>query len=344
MDSGEWSDGVLAIKIRDCAESQTPDRKWIIFDGPVDAVWVENMNTVLDDNKKLCLNSGQIIKLKPTMTIMFEVEDLSQASPATVSRCGMVLMEPQQLGHTPLITSYCNELEGLLGKNAEIVRTYMHYMSDCCIAYTNIAGKFPVPTDPNFLVNSMINVFECYVKDWRSDEVAVKIPKEADEICMHAVIFAHIWSIGVALDEHTRPKFDLFFQDILMNEDVNAKYRLDLPHFEVKKVTVKLGEYKSLFDLYFDRDKIAWINWLKTIPPFVVPVGVSYSQLIVPTIDSIRMTKLLCMLVLNGKYPLFCGPTGTGKSITVANELKRNFDNQEWMYHIMSFSAQTSSN
>jgi dynein heavy chain len=78
-----------------------------------------------------------------------------------------------------------------------------------------------------------------------------------------------------------------------MNEDVNAKYKLDLPNFEVKKITVKLGEYKSLFDLYFDKEKIAWINWLKTIPPFVVPRDVSYSQLIVPTIDSIRMTKLL---------------------------------------------------
>jgi dynein heavy chain len=145
------------------------------------------------------------------MTIMFEVEDLSVASPATVSRCGMVLLEPQQLGHTPLITSYCNDLEKLLGKTAEVVRGLMHYLSDACLAFTNMAGRFPVPTDPNFLANSMLNMFECYVKDWRSDEVAVKIPKEAEEMCIHAVIFAHIWSIGVALDETTRPKFDAFF-------------------------------------------------------------------------------------------------------------------------------------
>ncbi|KAI4494191.1 hypothetical protein M0802_009060 [Mischocyttarus mexicanus] len=78
--TNEWRDGLLGF--------QTEDHQWVVCDGPVDAIWIENMNTVLDDNKMLCLANSERIKFTPYVHMLFEVMDLAQASPATVSRCG----------------------------------------------------------------------------------------------------------------------------------------------------------------------------------------------------------------------------------------------------------------
>lgn len=89
----EWTDGVFTQVLRKILDNQRGESSkihWIIFDGDVDPLWAENLNSVLDDNKLLTLPSGERLQIPPNVRIMFEVETLKHATQATVSRCGMV--------------------------------------------------------------------------------------------------------------------------------------------------------------------------------------------------------------------------------------------------------------
>ncbi|KAL3130926.1 hypothetical protein ABBQ38_000251 [Trebouxia sp. C0009 RCD-2024] len=94
-DTREWTDGVLTAAARLVAKQPLDQRSWIVCDGDVDPEWIESLNSVLDDNKLLTMPSGERIQFANNVNFIFECHSLQYASPATVSRCGMLLMSYQ---------------------------------------------------------------------------------------------------------------------------------------------------------------------------------------------------------------------------------------------------------
>lgn len=58
----------LSLRIIDNVRGELQKRQWIIFDGDVDPEWVENLNSVLDDNKLLTLPNGERLSLPPNVS------------------------------------------------------------------------------------------------------------------------------------------------------------------------------------------------------------------------------------------------------------------------------------
>lgn len=105
----DWTDGLLSNIFRELNKpTEKKEKRYIVFDGDVDAVWVENMNSVMDDNKILTLPNGERIRLQTYVSLLFEVGDLQYASPATVSRAGMVFVDPKDLPGEPIFIRWTN--------------------------------------------------------------------------------------------------------------------------------------------------------------------------------------------------------------------------------------------
>ncbi|XP_026189143.1 dynein heavy chain 12, axonemal isoform X3 [Mastacembelus armatus] len=338
--SHEWTDGIVANTFREFASADTPDRKWVVFDGPIDTLWIESMNTVLDDNKKLCLMSGEIIQMSSQMSLIFEAMDLSQASPATVSRCGMIYMEPAQLGWEPLVISWMNTLPDVLQSpdNRSLLLELFHWLLPPALRMLRKHCREVVSTSNSNTVVSLCRLFEMLliepVKDYPGD-------KTIRTWVMAAFAFSLVWSVGGSCDTDSRERFSDFFR-----MSVSGKIDEDPIPATVGKWECPMDEKGLVYDyLYEFKGKGRWVHWNDTIKN--VSLGdknTKVQEIIVPTIDTVRYTYLMDLCISYGVPLLFVGPTGTGKSVYVKEKLMNNLDKDLYLPFFISFSARTSAN
>ncbi|XP_015263237.1 PREDICTED: dynein heavy chain 12, axonemal, partial [Gekko japonicus] len=338
--SHEWTDGIVANTFREFALADTPDRKWVVFDGPIDTLWIESMNTVLDDNKKLCLMSGEIIQMSPQMSLIFEAMDLSQASPATVSRCGMIYLEPLQLGWMPLVTSWLNTLPEPLDQKEyqELLQELFTWLAPPALRLRQKKCKELVPTSNSNTVVSLTRLFEMLICD-----IVQKDPtnKNIRKWIMACFAFSMVWSIGGTCDSDSRNLFDIFVRDILAGR------------LEDHPVPAAVGKWEIPFEdrgLVYDymielKGKGRWVHWnelIKTIN--YSDKNAKIQDIIVPTMDTVRYTYLMDMCIKHGKPLLLVGPTGTGKSVYVKDKLMNHLEKECYFPFFVNFSARTSAN
>ncbi|CRK98972.1 CLUMA_CG011958, isoform A [Clunio marinus] len=329
--SMEWSDGVAATLFRNYASDPSPDRKWIIFDGPVDAVWIENMNTVLDDNKKLCLTSGEVITMSQEMSMIFEVMDLAQASPATVSRCGMIYMETIVLGWEAFALSWLNVCNPMWAGDHKvmIMGMFRWIIPDCLTFIKRNCQMFLKSSDINIIL-STFSIFEMLLND-ACEENQEEYAKFLTSWFQAAISYAVMWGLGGIMNTESRTKFDEFYREI-WNKQIPT---------EVGRIEVTIPPDGLIFDyVYIFKQKGAWKLWPDLVRNMKIETGVAIQ---VPTIDTARYSH---MFNLHFKYQrpfLLVGPTGTGKSFYIQNNLMK-LPEETYVPAFVTFTTQITAN
>ena len=349
LSTNEWNDGVtLCIIFESPAYANDDTKQWIVFDGPIDALWVESMNTVLDDNKKLCLVSGEIITMTKHMVIMFEVENLAVASPATVSRCGMIYLDTRCVPISANIFSWIENLPKWTVYLHPLLRAMASHYIQPLIEFVYKNSKEYIPTVERNLVQSLFNMINGYMKQLAPLNAASVVLPEKELLnlkCVNALfIQSLVWSIGATGCRSSRVKFDAKVRELIESyKDVNGSGPSNSNILFPSEGLVY--DYFLKFPVESDIDQFQpyWELWESTVTPLSLKYTVPYADITVPTIDTVRQDSIVRHLITNLNHVAIVGPSGTGKSVCLIRQVIDNIpDLFQGLY--ITFSAQTSCN
>ncbi|QDS73112.1 Dynein heavy chain, cytoplasmic [Venturia effusa] len=332
----EWTDGLftnILRKIVDNLRNEDSKRHWIVFDGDVDPVWVENLNSVLDDNKMLTLPNGERLNLPSNVRIMFEVETLKYATLATVSRCGMIWFSNDIVSTDMIVSNYLSKLsqvpfddiedstsapgqlapqllatqerladvlqrqlseDNFLQKALDQARSFNHIME-----FTEIRA---LNTLFSLLNKACRNILEYDIQ--HSD---FALDKEQIELYLtKKLLLALVWSLTGDCPLADRQNF---------GERLSTMIAIDLP---------ALGDSSSLIDFDVTLPKSEWSSWQNHVAHVEVDThSVTDTELVIPTLDTVRHEDILYSWLAEHKPLILCGPPGSGKTMTLFNSLKK---------------------
>ncbi|XP_027499865.1 dynein heavy chain 5, axonemal-like isoform X3 [Corapipo altera] len=308
--TNDWTDGIFSTLWRKTLKAKKGEHIWIVLDGPVDAIWIENLNSVLDDNKTLTLANGDRIPMSPNCKIIFEPHNIDNASPATVSRNGMVFMSSSVLDWKPILKAWLQTLPV----------SYSDVLWNCFNAVFQDVIDFVFSA-----VTPKMSILECmYIKqaiDLLQGLLSDRDEKQLSEKHLARLfIFAVMWSAGALLEPDDKLKMELFLRK----------------HSAVKELPA-VNEEETMFEFGIDSCG-QWEHWSKKVPEYIYPKDSvpEYTSILVPNVDSVRTDFLMHTIMRQGKAVLLIGEQGTAKTvmIKVTNEIVRQLMEQKGFYSL----------
>ncbi|CAD7937238.1 unnamed protein product [Amoebophrya sp. A120] len=341
--SEEWTPGVFASIWARYNNRNLKYTTWIVCDGPVDAIWIENLNTVLDDNKILTLANNDRFPMTDNCKIVFEVENLRNASPATVSRAGIIFISPSDLGWKPVLTSWLakrTEINANRFDEAEHIRDIFNKLvytpppgTGICedlFDYFNRNIETVMPLNDSLVILNTLNMLSALLHTAvQANEV---LPKEA---YMRLCFFCIVWGFTGLCEPEERVKFYEKFC-----ESVNVA--------KLKDCIPPCKEGQTLFDYVPDMEQKhrPYIEWKPE--EWKPPKKLIFSSLLIPTLDSTRAEYLMGVIQnyqrvrLPAVYrsSLLCGGAGTAKTSTCLMYMAR-FNVETMLAKRINFSSAT---
>ncbi|EDO37961.1 predicted protein [Nematostella vectensis] len=258
--------------------------------------------------------------------------------PATVSRCGMIYLEPSSLGWDPVLQSWLGELPEVLKEHDKLIDALFKWALPACLTFVRKSCKEAVHCSDSNLARSLMNLVEIMLKEASEEGADIKHLKIW---VVSSFLFSVVWSVGACVDTESRAKFDVFFKDLMGG-------KLDdhpIPTL-VGKIESPIPPEGMVYDYLFERkNRGNWLQWTKLIKSTSLGgKGTRINDIIVPTMDTARYSYLMDLMIHNNKPLLFVGPTGTGKSAYVKDKLMNGLPKDLYLPAFVNFSAQTSAN